>query len=75
MLAAIGITLILKQIPHAFGYDKDFMGDIDFWQTDGENTFSEIVKALGSFHPGALDNRIDFCGFIDHPRDNSDLKK
>lgn len=54
MLAAIGITLILKQIPHAFGYDKDFMGDIDFWQMDGENTFTEIFNALMTFESGAL---------------------
>ena len=40
MLAAIGIILILKQIPHALGYDKDNEGDFDFFQVDGENTFS-----------------------------------
>jgi MFS superfamily sulfate permease-like transporter len=27
MLAAIGLILILKQIPHAVGYDADFVGD------------------------------------------------
>jgi MFS superfamily sulfate permease-like transporter len=42
MLSAIGLTLILKQIPHAFGYDKDPEGDMSFSQPDGENTFSEI---------------------------------
>jgi MFS superfamily sulfate permease-like transporter len=26
MLAGIGIIIILKQIPHAFGYDADFEG-------------------------------------------------
>ncbi|HMG92753.1 MAG TPA: SulP family inorganic anion transporter, partial [Chryseolinea sp.] len=40
MLSAIGIILILKQIPHAIGYDKDFEGDESFFQPDGENTFT-----------------------------------
>lgn len=54
MLAAIGIILILKQIPHAIGYDKDNEGDEDFFQMDGENTFSEIFKAFDFVHPGAI---------------------
>lgn len=54
MLAAIGITLILKEIPHALGYDKDFMGDEAFFQTDGHNTFSELLYALEALHPGAI---------------------
>lgn len=54
MLAAIGIILILKQIPHAFGYDKDNEGDFDFFQVDGQNTFSEILNSINFIHPGAL---------------------
>jgi len=54
MLAAIGITLILKEIPHAVGYDKDFFGDESFWQRDGHNTFSELIYALEAFSPGAI---------------------
>jgi MFS superfamily sulfate permease-like transporter len=54
MLAAIGIILILKQIPHAFGYDRDFEGDESFTQADGENTFSEILQAWDYLTPGAL---------------------
>ncbi len=54
MLAAIGLTLILKEIPHLVGYDKDFMGDESFLQADGENTFSEIFKALEFISPGAV---------------------
>ena len=49
MLAAIGITLILKEIPHLLGYDKDFFGDESFWQFDGHNTFSELFYALNAF--------------------------
>lgn len=46
MLTGIGIIIILKQIPHFLGYDKDFEGDIAFLQMDGENTFTELVKAI-----------------------------
>ena len=42
MLAAVGIIVILKQIPHLFGYDADFVGDMEFLQPDGHNTFSEL---------------------------------
>lgn len=54
MLAAIGIILILKQIPHAVGYDIDNEGDFDFIQADGENTFSEILNSFDHIHPGAV---------------------
>lgn len=54
MLAGIGITLILKEIPHAFGYDKDFFGDESFFQRDGHNTFSELLYAFKAFEPGAI---------------------
>lgn len=53
MLAAIGITLILKEIPHAVGYDKDFFGDESFLQPDGHNTFSELLYAMNALNPGA----------------------
>lgn len=54
MLAAIGLILILKQIPHAVGFDHDFEGDESFFQPDGLNTFTEIVAALDAFSPGAV---------------------
>jgi MFS superfamily sulfate permease-like transporter len=53
MLAAIGLILILKQIPHAVGFDSDFEGDESFFQPDGLNTLTEIVEALGVFSGGA----------------------
>ena len=46
MLSGIGIIIILKQIPHAFGYDKDPEGDLEFLQADGQNTFSELFFFL-----------------------------
>jgi MFS superfamily sulfate permease-like transporter len=54
MLAAIGLILVLKQIPHAVGYDSDFEGDERFFQVDDQNTFSEIVRAFNSLTPGAI---------------------
>jgi MFS superfamily sulfate permease-like transporter len=54
MLAAIGIILILKQIPHAIGYDVDNEGDFAFIQADGENTFSEILNSINHLHPSAV---------------------
>ncbi|GAB2774921.1 SulP family inorganic anion transporter [Rhabdobacter roseus] len=54
MLAAIGITLILKEIPHAFGYDKDFIGDEAFLQTDGHNTFTELYYSVKYSSTGAI---------------------
>src|SRR6187402_1487630 len=54
MLCSIGIILILKQLPHAFGYDVDFEGDEMFIQGDGRNTFTEILEAFNYITPGAL---------------------
>ncbi|RKR80236.1 carbonic anhydrase [Mucilaginibacter gracilis] len=54
MLAAIGIILILKQIPHAFGYDADAEGDFAFLQADKANTFSEINNVLSKLNMGAI---------------------
>ncbi len=54
MLAAIGLIIILKQIPHALGYDKDYEGDLAFRQEDGYNTFSEIIHAMDFITPGAI---------------------
>lgn len=54
MLTAIGIILILKEIPHALGYDTDFMGDIDLNQKDGHNTFSELYYAFKYSSIGAI---------------------
>jgi MFS superfamily sulfate permease-like transporter len=54
MLAGIGVIIILKQIPHAFGYDADYEGDETFKQADGQNTFSELFNIIDFIHPGAV---------------------
>lgn len=53
LLAAIGIILILKQIPHVFGHDPDPVGEMAFGQPDGQNTFSELLQTLTHIQPGA----------------------
>src|SRR5690606_29764783 len=53
LLAAIGVILILKQIPHLFGHDADVIGEMSFLQPDGENSFSELFKTIFAVHPGA----------------------
>ncbi len=54
MLAGIGIIIILKQIPHAIGYDADYEGDESFMQSDGGNSFSSIVGALDYIQLGSV---------------------
>lgn len=54
MLAGIGVIIILKQIPHALGYDADYEGDETFTQADGQNTFSELFNIIDYIHPGAV---------------------
>jgi MFS superfamily sulfate permease-like transporter len=54
MLAAIGIIIVLKQIPHALGHDADFEGDENFVQADGETTLSTLSTMLDSLTPGAI---------------------
>lgn len=54
MLTAIGLILILKQIPHALGYDVDFEGDETFLQANAENTFSALASAASRIEPAAL---------------------
>ncbi|MBR9919250.1 MAG: SulP family inorganic anion transporter [Bacteroidetes bacterium] len=54
MLAGIGIVIFLKQIPHAFGYDKDYEGSLSFNQPDNHNTLSELYFMFEAITPGAV---------------------
>ncbi len=54
MLAGIGVIIILKQIPHAFGYDPDFEGDEAFFQSDGQNTFTELFQVFNHVQLGSI---------------------
>jgi len=53
MLTGIGIIIILKQIPHFFGYDSDPEGDFSFLQVDGSNTFSGILDTFSNISLGS----------------------
>lgn len=53
LLAAIGVILILKQVPHVLGHDNDPVGDLAFEQLDKENTFSELLATAFDIHSGA----------------------
>lgn len=54
MLTGIGLLIILKQIPHALGYDKDAEGDLSYFQTDGGTTLSSLTKAFDVLTTGAI---------------------
>jgi len=54
MLAGIGITLILKQVPHAVGYDADAEGDLSFIEASGQTTLSTLGEALQQVQPAAV---------------------
>lgn len=54
MLAGIGIIIILKQLPHAFGYDSDFEGNQSFIQPDGNNTLSSLLGIVDYVQLGSI---------------------
>ena len=54
MLAGIGIIIILKQIPHAVGYDSEYEGSESFLLVSGENTLSILKQAFQVISPGAV---------------------
>jgi len=54
MLAAIGVLIILKQLPHALGRDKDWEGDMSFFALGGENALTDIAASVMSASPGAV---------------------
>jgi len=54
MLAAIGLILIMKQIPHVVGFDADFEGDEAYMPADAESTVSEIFKSFAAFSLGPV---------------------
>lgn len=52
MLSGIGLLIILKQIPHAVGFDRNPEGQLSFFQPDGMNTLSELGNAFSSLSIG-----------------------
>ncbi len=54
LLSAIGVILILKQIPHLFGHSIGLDGDLSVFQwANSESEFSEILGLVSHFHLGA----------------------
>ncbi|MCP5144721.1 MAG: SulP family inorganic anion transporter [Gammaproteobacteria bacterium] len=54
MLSGIGLIIMLKQLPHAVGYDADPEGSLSFAQPDGHTTLSELWYVLDSISAGPL---------------------
>jgi len=54
MLAAIGIILIIKQVPHAVGFDRDFEGDLSVLGNAGSSSWFDVSAALSHINPGAV---------------------
>ena len=54
MLAAIGLILIIKQIPHATGYDTSYEGDESYMQETASSSFSEIFQAFNGVSSAAI---------------------
>lgn len=54
MLTGIGIIIILKQIPHFFGYDVEPEGADSFFEASGENTFSAILQIFDNITVGSM---------------------
>jgi len=54
MLTGIGIIIILKQIPHFFGYDAEPEGADSFIEVTGENTLSAIIHITDNITLGSM---------------------
>ncbi|HMX37754.1 MAG TPA: SulP family inorganic anion transporter [Ferruginibacter sp.] len=54
MLTSIGILIIAKQIPHAFGYDKDEKGNITELFPYGQEDMHELLQPLQHIEVGVF---------------------
>ncbi|MGZ8947377.1 MAG: SulP family inorganic anion transporter [Methylococcaceae bacterium] len=54
MLAAIGLILIIKQIPHATGYHTSYEGDESYMKETAESSFIELFDAFSGISPGSV---------------------
>jgi MFS superfamily sulfate permease-like transporter len=54
MLAAIGLILIIKQIPHATGYHNHYEGDESYMQETAQSSFYEFLHAFIGITPGSV---------------------
>jgi len=54
MLAAIGLILIIKQLPHATGFDNSFEGDESYMNETASSSLQELFAAFDGVTPGAV---------------------
>lgn len=52
MLAGIGITIFIKELPHFFGHDDDVKGDLDF-EGEMEKSYDGMSHLFEQIHLGA----------------------
>lgn len=64
MLAAIGLTLILKEIPHALGFDEAHMLDESAVSAAGSNVLTDVVNALEHTSAGAIALSVVSLGLL-----------
>lgn len=53
MLSAIGLILIMKQMPHIVGYGADLVGEETYTPQTARDTVDEVLLALTAISPGA----------------------
>jgi carbonic anhydrase len=53
LLAAIGLILIIKQLPHLVGHDDNPLLVMSFQEPDKQTTLSELLHLFQYIHPGA----------------------
>ncbi|OON65679.1 hypothetical protein B0919_23685 [Hymenobacter sp. CRA2] len=54
MLAAIGVILLMKQIPHFLGGREDFFKDLDLFESEFVGALDKIQRAAAKLQPGAM---------------------
>lgn len=54
MLAAIGVILLMKQIPHFLGGKEDFFKDLDLFESEFVGALDRIQRAAAKLQPGAM---------------------
>lgn len=66
MLAAIGIIIIKKELPHAIGYDKAHEGDFFSYELlkSDQGFFTEIIHSFNYAHTGAIVVTIVSLGIL-----------
>jgi MFS superfamily sulfate permease-like transporter len=52
MLTAIGLILIIKQVPHATGYHESYEGDESYMDEGPKSSFLEFIDSLDMITPG-----------------------